>query len=373
MPTDSGPKSCNRVLRDSRPWIWDDSVTFDTPCVTVDALVMERNIHRLQAAATGAGVGVRPHIKTHKSTALARMQLEAGAVGLTCATLSEAVGLSAARVGGDLFVAVPFYPSPPKLARIDQLLEAGCDLAVAVDNFSVAGLMAIRYPNGGPRLIVEIDSGLHRTGVTPAESVTLAAACGELFGGVFTHGGHGYPPGMAVAAGADEVRVLSDAKRRIEASGRRVTVISAGSTPTAAHCVDKPVNEVRPGTYIFGDWQQVSNGSMNVGDVAVTVMGTVISTPSSDRFVLDCGAKVLSKDRPAWVEGYGHLPEIPEAVIETLYDNHAVVSTGGDRPPRVGDQLRVIPNHVCPVINLVDQLLLSTGEVISVDLRGHLS
>lgn len=346
---------------------------YDTPGVLVDVAVMDRNIQRAQTAATAAGVRLRPHIKTHKSTVLAGMQLEAGAAGLTCATLSEAVGLSDAGVGGDLFVAVPFYPSPSKLARIDRLLEAGCDLALAVDSLSVAGLLAIRYPNGGPRLIVEVDSGAHRTGVPPTETVSVASACGDLFGGVFTHGGHGYPPGMAVAAGADEVRVLADAKDRIEAAGRRVTVISAGSTPTAAHCVGGPVNEIRPGTYIFGDWQQVSNGSVTIADVAVTVMATVISTPSAGRFVLDCGAKILSKDQPAWVEGYGHLPEIPGAIIERLYDNHAVVSTGGDRPPMVGEQFRVIPNHVCPVINLVGQLLLSTGEVISVDLRGHLS
>ncbi len=348
-------------------------MTYDTPCVVVDAAVMDRNIQRAQTAATAAGVRLRPHVKTHKSTVAARMQLEAGAAGLTCATLSEAVGLSEAGVGGDLFVAVPFYPSPSKLARIDRLLAAGCDLSLAVDNLSVAGLLAIRYPSGGLRLIVEIDSGSHRTGVDPVDALPVAAACGDLFGGVFTHGGHGYPPGMAVAAGADEVRVLADAKNRIEAAGGRVVVVSAGSTPTAAHCVGEPVNEVRPGTYVFGDWQQVSNGSMTLEVVAVSVMATVISAPSADRFVLDCGAKILSKDQPAWVQGYGHLPQMPGAIIERLYDNHAVVSTGGDRPPMVGDQLRVIPNHVCPVINLVDQLLLTTGEVVPVDLRGHLS
>ncbi len=346
---------------------------YDTPCVTIDVSVMDRNIRRAQSAATAAGGGLRPHVKTHKSTVLARRQLDAGAVGLTCATLSEAVGLSDAGVGGDLFVAVPFYPSPSKLARIDRLLEAGCDLALAVDNLAVAGLLAIRYPGGGPRLIVEVDSGAHRTGVPSVEVVPVAAACDDLFGGVFTHGGHGYPPGLAVAAGADEVRVLAEAKSRIEGAGRRVVVVSAGSTPTAAHCVGPPVNEVRPGTYIFGDWQQVNNGAMTAEDVAVSVMATVISAPSVDRFVLDCGAKILSKDQPAWVEGYGHIPQMPGAVIERLYDNHAVVSTGGDRPPMVGDQLRVIPNHVCPVINLVDDLLLTTGEIVPVDLRGHLA
>jgi len=348
-------------------------VMFDTPVVVVDAAVMDRNIQRAQTVATAAGVRLRPHVKTHKSSLLAQKQLEAGATGLTCATLSEAVGLSEAGVGGDLFVAVPFYPSPSKLARIDLLLEAGSDLSLAVDNLSVAGLLAIRYPGGGPRLIVEVDSGSHRTGVDPVEALPVAAACGDLFGGVFTHGGHGYPPGMAAAAGADEVRVLAETKNRIEAAGGRVAVISAGSTPTAAHCVGDPVNEVRPGTYIFGDWQQVGNGAMALDDVAVSVMATVISAPAADRFVLDCGAKILSKDQPAWVEGYGHLPQMPGAVIERLYDNHAVVSTHGDRPPMVGDQLRVIPNHVCPVINLVDQFLLTTGDVVPVDLRGHLT
>jgi len=348
-------------------------MTIDTPCVTVDVTVMERNIHRVQAAATQAGAGLRPHIKTHKSTVLARLQLEAGAVGLTCATLSEAVGLSEAGVGGDLFVAVPFYPSPSKLARIDQLLAAGCDLALAVDNLSVAGLLAIRYPDGGPRLIVELDSGLRRSGVVPDEAAAVALASGDLFGGVFTHGGHGYPPGAAPGAGADEVRVLAEAKALIETAGMRVPLVSAGSTPTLPHSMGAPITEVRPGTYIFGDWQQVRNGSMAIEDVAAAVMATVISVPAADRFVLDTGAKILSKDKPGWVNGYGHLPTMPGAIVERLYDNHAVVSLAGGPAPEVGKQMRVIPNHVCPVINLVDQLLLSTGDVVAVDLRGHVA
>lgn len=348
-------------------------MSHDTPCVTVDVSIMERNVEQAQVNADKAGVGLRPHVKTHKSTSLARLQLEAGAVGLTCATLSEAVALSDAGVGGDIFVAVPFYPSPSKLARIDQLLAAGCDLSVAVDDLSVAGLLAVRFPIGGPRLMVEIDSGLHRSGVAPDLALSVALACGPRFGGLFTHGGHGYPPGAAAGAGADEVRDLSLARSAIEMAGRRVTVLSAGSTPTAAYCVGPPVTEVRPGTYIFGDWQQVRNGTMLLGDVAARVISTVISVSGPDRFVLDAGAKILSKDSAAWVDGFGHLPLMPSAVIERIYDNHAVVAAGSEPLPTVGDQLVVIPNHICPVINLVDELWMSDGTRLPVDLRGHLS
>ncbi len=318
---------------------------FDTPLVVVDREVMERNIERFQRAASDAGVGFRPHIKTHKSSAIARMQIETGAAGLTCATLAEAVGLSEAGVGGDVFVAVPHYPSPAKSERIDRLLAAGCTLSLAVDDSRVAELLGKRY-GAELGLFVEIDSGLGRTGVTPTASVEVAIACRDALRGVFTHGGHGYPPGAAAAAGGDEVRALSEARDLIEAAGITVPVLSAGSTPTFPHCLADPVNEVRPGTYVFGDWQQVCNRAIVLGDVAVRVVATVISAAAPGRFVLDAGAKILTKDKAPWVAGYGHIPSMPGAIIRRIYDNQAVVEMGEGALPMVGEQVEVVPNHI---------------------------
>lgn len=345
---------------------------FDTPLVVVDREVMERNIERFQRAASDAGVGFRPHIKTHKSSAIARMQLEAGAAGLSCATLAEAVGLSEAGVGGDMFVAVPHYPSSAKFERIDRLLAAGCTLSLAVDDSRVAELLVKRY-GAELGLLVEIDSGLGRTGVTPAASVEVANASGDALRGVFTHGGHGYPPEAAAAAGADEVRALSEARAMIEAEGMVVHIVSAGSTPTFPYCLAAPVNEVRPGTYVFGDWQQVCNRAVALDDVAVRVVATVISTPVPGRFVLDSGAKILTKDQAPWVVGYGHIPSMPGAIIRRIYDNQAVVEMGEGAMPTVGEQVEVVPNHICPVINLVDEIWLTDGTGLPVDLRGHLA
>lgn len=343
---------------------------FDTPLVVVDRAVMESNIERFQRSASKAGVGFRPHIKTHKSTEVARMQIKAGAVGLTCATLAEAVGLSEAGVGNDVFVAVPHYPSSMKFERIEELLAAGCTLSLSVDDAGVAELLADRY-GAELGLLVEIDSGLGRTGVTPAASVAVARACGEALWGVFTHGGHGYPPGAAPSAGADEVRLLGEAGALIEAAGMTIRVVSAGSTPTFPYCLAEPVNEVRPGTYVFGDWQQVCNRSMGLSDVAARVVSTVISAPAPGRFVLDAGAKILTKDQAPWVVGFGHIPSMPDAIIRRIYDNQAVVDTDGENPP-VGTQLEIVPNHICPVINLVDEIWMADGTRLPVDLRGHL-
>ncbi len=355
-----------------------------TPFLVVDTAVMAENISLMQSECDRRGVKLRPHVKTHKSTQIARLQLAAGANGLACATLSEAVGLASAGVSTDVFVAIPVYMDEPKAALAREALRGHRRLLLAVDSveifssISAAGLTARKVG-----LMIEVDSGLGRTGLTPDAAAALASSSqvqqGQLeVAGFFTHGGHGYIPGATKAAANDEIQSLARAVELAGFAGRADLIVSAGSTPTALLSAAAPVNEERPGTYVFGDMQQVGLGQTNIGGVAAAVIATVIHS-SEGKYVIDAGAKILTKDRPEWMDSYGRVIDRPMDQIVRVYDNHGVVRSGPtDPPPRVGERLAITPNHICPVVNLVDELISfdpvtgGTGR-IPVDLRGHLS
>jgi D-serine deaminase-like pyridoxal phosphate-dependent protein len=135
------------------------------------------------------------------------------------------------------------------------------------------------------------------------------------------------------------------------------------------------VNEIRAGTYVYGDRQQWALGAMAEEDLAVVVAATVVSV-AGDRFVLDAGAKALTKDRPDWLEGFGHLPAYPDAVIERVNDYHGIATAPpGSRQPVVGEVVAIVPNHVCPVIDLFDAVAVvradGSVERWPVDARGR--
>ena len=223
-----------------------------------------------------------------------------------------------------------------------------------------------------------MDSGDARTGVpTPAEVVGVARAAAEAgldVEGVFTHGGHGYEPGRAASAGADESSFLAAAAEALAAAGFNVRTISSGSSPTRLLAGD-PVNEVRAGTVVFGDRLQASLGSIEDADVALVVAATVVSARSG-QFVVDAGAKSLTKDRPSDLVGHGFLPAYPDAVIDRLSDYHGVVVLPGDEPgPRIGEVVAIVPNHVCPVVDLYEFFTIVNADGATerwpVDARGR--
>jgi D-serine deaminase-like pyridoxal phosphate-dependent protein len=233
---------------------------------------------------------------------------------------------------------------------------------------------------GGPlRVLVEIDPGLHRTGVLSPEAAVEVARSARAAGleveGVFSHGGHGYRPGAAAAAGGDEVRTLAAAAGALVDAGIDVKTISAGATPTMLTAATRPVTEIRAGTYVLGDRQQWVLGAIPAEGCAVAVAATVVSV-FDDRVVLDAGAKALTKDRAEWLEGYGAVVGYPELAIDRLNDYHGVVPAPPGVPrPRLGEVIAVIPNHICPVIDLVDTFIAvaadGTAEVWPVDARGR--
>jgi D-serine deaminase-like pyridoxal phosphate-dependent protein len=353
----------------------------ETPCLVIDLDVVERNGRTLQSALDARGVRLRPHAKTHKSVAIARIQIELGAAGLTVGTLGEAEVMAAAGIT-DLFLAYPLWADGPKARRLRELNER---IAFSVGIDSIAGAEQLASATRGATkalaVLIELDSGGHRTGVgTPEAIAELADAARDLgldVGGVFTHGGHSYAdPEAHAQAAVDEVSHLGDAADALRSIGIEPRTISAGSTPTAVEAATGQVNEIRAGTYILGDRQQVVLHGSPPDGVAAYVAATVVSTSVEGHVVIDAGAKTLTKDRASFLEGYGAIPAFPHAVIDRLNDYHGIVRIpAGTRAPRLGEVVAVVPNHICPVVDLFDSFVVTRGpEVVGawpVDARGR--
>jgi D-serine deaminase-like pyridoxal phosphate-dependent protein len=332
----------------------------ETPAVVVDADVLDRNIARTAALARERGLALRPHVKTHKVPEIAALQLAAGAVGLTVATIGEAEVFVDAGAS-DVFVAYPLWASAAKAARLDAL-RSSARIAVGVDSVPGAANLGHRVP--GLEVLVEVDSGHHRSGVPATEVVPLATAArdaGLTVVGVFTFPGHAYGPDAATAAARGEREALLEAGERLRGAGFEVRVLSGGSTPSLTATEPGGATEVRPGVYVFGDAQQWELGHCAAEAIALTVLATVVSA-HPDRIILDAGSKVLGADRAAWASGFGRLLDHPDARVTALSEHHAtVVGTG---LPGVGETVRVVPNHVCATVNLVDEVVVVRGGVI---------
>lgn len=346
----------------------------DTPEIVIDRDILDRNIERMAAAVAGKGLLLRPHAKTHKIPEIAARQIAAGAVGLTVATIGEAEVFAAAGVG-NLFIAYPLWLSPQKAERLQKLAQCA-KVRVGVDSADGATRLgtALGSAAGSVSVLVEIDSGHHRSGALPtaaAEVAQAASAAGLNVAGVFTFPGHSYAPGMPLAAAAQEQDALSAASAALAAAGFEATVRSGGSTPTALLTEGSVATEVRPGVYVFGDAQQYELERCALEDIALTVAATVVShhptaPDGSQRFIVDAGSKMLGSDKPAWATGFGRLMDHLDARVTALSEHHATIEWHGPGDmPAIGECLRVIPNHVCLAINLVDEVaVVSDGQLV---------
>ncbi|HEY3575839.1 MAG TPA: D-TA family PLP-dependent enzyme [Arthrobacter sp.] len=342
----------------------------DTPEIMIDVDILDRNIGRMASAVRARGLDLRPHAKTHKIPEIAARQIAAGASGLTVATIGEAEVFAAAGVD-NLFIAYPVWISLQKAERLRHLSQTA-QITVGVDSVEGATRLGSGLGSAAGRIsvLVEVDSGHHRSGVHP-ESVApvaeAAARAGLKVAGVFTFPGHSYAPGMPVEAARQEQQALGRASEVLTAAGFEVTCRSGGSTPTAMLTGNSAATEVRPGVYVFGDAQQLELERCAIDDIALTVAATVVShhaTPADGpaRFIIDAGSKVLGSDRPAWASGFGRLIDHPDARITALSEHHATVEWAEPGTmPAIGHRLRVIPNHVCLAINLADDVAVVRG------------
>ncbi len=336
----------------------------ETPVVLVDLDVLERNVAAMAARAREAGVRLRPHAKTHKCPEIGRLQRAAGAVGLSLAKTSEAEVFAA---GGfdDLFVAYPAV-GEDKGRRLLALVERA-RVSVGVDSLEGAASLARPFAEAGRTLdvLLKVDVGYGRVGVVPAAAAALAPAVAELRGlrlrGIFTHAGHAYAarsPEDVAAIARHEGQALAELAARLRAAGVPVEEVSVGSTPTARGALKVPgVTECRPGNYVFHDATQVSLGTCALEDCALTVLATVVSTPGPGRAVLDAGSKTLSSDalRPV-AGGHGWILGT-RSRLSALSEEHGWVGLAPGDQLRVGQRVRVLPNHACVVANLHDRLM----------------
>ncbi|HYL39722.1 MAG TPA: alanine racemase [Candidatus Binatus sp.] len=361
------------------PWLPDG---LDTPALVVDLDVAEANTRRLVAHVAARGATLRPHAKTHKSLEIGRGQLAHGAVGLTVGTLGEAEVFVQAGIT-DLFIAYPVWAAGPKAPRLRSLHEIAPRVRVGVDSVTGAQRLGRAVPGTSNPLpvLIEIDPGNGRTGVANPEAAVeiarAAAGAGLEVLGVFSHGGHGYAgPDARARAAADEVRTLSAAVDALRVAGFQCSVVSAGSTPTMLDALGGPITEMRAGTYVLGDRQQAVLGSIDPGTIALHVAATVVSDAVAGQVVLDAGAKTLTKDVAPYLRGHGALPRYPDAVIERLSDYHGVVGVPpGRQGPHLGEVVAIIPNHVCPVVDLFDSFVAVRGRTLvgtlPVEARGR--
>jgi D-serine deaminase-like pyridoxal phosphate-dependent protein len=349
----------------------------DTPAVVVDLDVLESNIARMAAYCRSAGFALRPHIKTHKIPEIARLQIAAGARGITVAKVGEAEVMVAAGID-DVLIAYPVIGADK--ARRVAALARRAKVAVALDGVESARALSGAAAEAGATVgvLVDLDVGFHRTGVpTVAATADLARAVSRMpglrFAGLFCYPGHIRGPAEQQAPALAAVQaLLAEARDALAAGGLPVEVVSSGSTPTARHSGLTPAaTEIRPGTYVFNDVSYHSVGANTLDECALTVHMTVVSTAVAGQAILDGGTKTLTSDRCAGkIEGHGHVRELPDAVIVKCNEEHGWVDVSRcSRPPKVGDRVSVIPNHVCPVVNLHDTVHGVRNGVVEVSWR----
>lgn len=323
----------------------------ETPSIVVDLDLMEANIARLQQYLSSHGIANRPHIKTHKVPAIARQQMAAGAVGITCQKLGEAEVMAA---GGLVDIFLPYnLLGEQKLNRLTALMREAT-VSVTADSAIVASGLVLAAREAGSELtvLVECDLGAQRCGVqSPSEAADLARFIahhdGLRFGGLMT-----YPnrPGLDDFVDAVRAQLLGD--------GLTIERVSGGSSAGMweAHTY-RTLTEHRAGMYLFGDRKLMEVGAVPLEQCAFGVRSTVVSRPTRDRVILDAGSKTLSSDTQG-LDGYGYIREYPEARIAALSEEHghADFSKCTGRP-EIGEVLTIVPNHCCPVVNLANEIV----------------
>jgi D-serine deaminase-like pyridoxal phosphate-dependent protein len=346
---------------------------YGTPAAVIDLDRVERNIARIQAACDAAGVANRPHIKTHKSPMLARRQIEAGAKGITCQKLGEAEVMADAGID-DILISYNLL-GDEKMARL-AALQGKANMTVAADNAVVIdGLPKAAAISGRPlSVVIECDTGRKRAGVeTPAEAIALArqiaASKGLTFAGFML-----YP---TEDGWTEAQRFYDEALAGVREHGLDAAIVSTGGSPNLKNLGKlKGATEHRPGTYIYNDRMQVAAGVAAWEDCALTIYSSVVSRAAPERGILDAGSKTLTSDSGG-LDGFGLILEQPEARIARFAEEHGFLDLArSNTRPNVGDVVRIVPNHVCVVVNMMDEVVMVRGDeivgILPVAARGKL-
>ncbi len=357
-----------------------------TPAILLDMDIAENNLRRYAEAARSAGKEIWPMTKTHKSTELARLQLKYGAAGLLCGTLDECEAFA----GEGLFPIMYAYPIGSSAAadRLCRLASLGRVIA-RVDSREGAELLDRAAKKSGIRLsyTVIIDCGLGRFGIRPEQAGEFAVSLKNLenleFCGISTHPGQVYGAqnaGEAAKSAIEEAEAVEKACRALRALGFEPSIVSSGSTPTFFPNInDKNLNIYHPGNYIYNDVIQLSIGAAEERDCALTVLATVISHPKEDLYICDAGAKCLGLDQGAHgnssIKGYGRVLGHPELTVYSLSEEVGKLHAECPTSLKIGDRIRIIPNHACSTANLTSYNVAVRGEevcgIIETNVRGN--
>lgn len=342
----------------------------DTPTMLVDLDVVEDNLKRMADLTSARGIALRPHIKTHKSVYFAHRQLAHGACGIAVAKIGEGEVMADAGIT-DILLAYPPI-GPIKLRRLGDLLERA-HVTVSVDSVEAAtGVSDLGRRLGRTiPLYVDINTGLNRMGLLPgAPSASLAEAIDRLSNvevvGVMSHCGHVGREATTEAlakASRQDAELLVETAQLARKAGVNIRVVSPGSTPASVHHVEvEGVTEIRPGTYPFNDANCVVVGSATLAQCAATILATVVSRPAPDRAVVDAGNKTLTSDLNKRRPGHGIVKGFESATVAQLSEEHGVLHFADPSVKlAVGDRIEIVPNHICPAVNLSDEMIAVRG------------
>ncbi len=334
----------------------------DTPSVLIDLDRLERNIQRMQADCDDAGIKFRPHIKTHKIPEIARMQIDAGAVGLACQKVSEAEVFASA---GFNDILIPYnIVGAHKTARLADMALYNRVTVSADSETVIAGLSEAMAPLGTPlRVMVELATEIARAGADVERAIDLALRIDA--------DDHLHFQGIMVYPSNPSSRpALNEVIERLSGHGIGVESVSGGGIAAAPHMREVPeLTEIRVGTYVFNDMTVIGKGVCTLDDCAMRVRATVVSRPTPGRAILDTGSKTLTPERLGTdaAPSYGMIMEYPDARIYKLNEEHAYVDvSAGETAPAVGDVVHIIPVHACVVTNMHDRLYGVRGEQVEV-------
>jgi D-serine deaminase-like pyridoxal phosphate-dependent protein len=354
-----------------------------TPIPVVDVARMQANLARMADYTRAHGLALRPHVKTHKARRVAGEQVALGAVGVTCATPRECEVMGS--VTDDVLLGYPPVGAP-RLARL-MALPSSTRLTVAVDSAESIDALAdaARAADREVGVYVEMDVGMRRVGVPNVDQAVALARLVRDRAPLRWEGVTCYPGQIREAVGDQGpalqrlARELDAALATFRAAGLEPRVVSGGSTPAAWRMHEvTAITEVRPGTYVYNDRTTAAIGACAWDDCALTVLATVVSTAVPGQAVVDAGTKALGREPVRGVEGegWGALLDRPEVVVTRMSEEHGVLDLGrSDWRPQVGEQVRIVPNHVCIVVHLNDEVAGIAGDRVverwTVDARGR--
>ena len=374
MSVATTPRPESRTEPRNEPLFVDPTADIDTPALIVDEPTMRRNIAQMAAFGASVGVKVRPHIKTHKTPQISRLQMAAGAVGITCAKLGEAEVMVEQAEVGDVLIAYPII-GPAKTARLLRLMERA-RMIVAIDHRDVAETIgrAVAAHDRRVDVYVEVNTGQNRAGALVGdEAAALALDLSRIAGlnvvGIMTHEGHANSaePDVIERTAIEAGQAMVELAERLRGHGLDIRTVSVGSTPAAFFTPTVPgITEMRPGTYVFNDNSVFRHNLVGPANCALRVLSTVVSRPAPDRALLDAGSKTLAMDPSNSHPGHGYIVGRREATITKLSEEHGTVQVPeGMDGLRIGDRVEVIPNHVCPTVNLQDELfIVRDGQLV---------